>query len=331
MSKRSSRLARREASLTLPQSPEEIALLRDISIRLLLEQYHLFLPVPGRNESSDSPLFFFLQTELLQPPQSRQHLIHASGDGNAYHGHPDRQRIARNCDPLSGTSIDSCHVQSHPSCPESFKFQIRLCPCRNRGNQNNDSSRSFWSSPRSRSPRIQRSRSPSRRSRTRSKSRRSSPHTSLSYRWTAIESNDQPASWMLSRRTKRKILAVDYVDFDVILTEVTTNTGGVSIGTKASVSSPKRRNVRNIGSWLQAWSAYAATVLLADPARGYELIGYQSIVAQASSEYQTSARLKYHRLFRQQVHGRKTGHDQPPPMGSVFHRSHSNLCHLLYM
>ena len=97
---------------------------------------------------------------------------------------------------------------------------------------------------------------------------------------------------MLSRRTKRKILAGDYVDSDVILTEVTTNTGGVPMATKASVSGPKHRNVRDIGLWLQAWSAYAATVLLADPARDYELISYQSIVAQASSEYQTSAWLK---------------------------------------
>ena len=143
----------------------------------------------------------------------------------------------------------------------------------------------------------------------------------------------QPASWMLPRRTKRKILAGDYNDFDVILTEVTTNSGGVPMATKASVSGPNRRTVRDIGSWLQVWSAYAATVLLADPARGYELIGYQSIVAEASSEYQTSAWLKYDRasLFRQQVHGRKMGHDLPPPMGSVFHRSRSNLCHLLYM
>ena len=71
---------------------------------------------------------------------------------------------------------------------------------------------------------------------------------------------------MLSRRTKRKTLAGDYVDFDVILTEVTTNTGEVPLATKDSGSGPKRRNVGDIGSWLQAWSAYAATVLPADPA-----------------------------------------------------------------
>ena len=63
-----------------------------------------------------------------------------------------------------------------------------------------------------------RSRSPSRRSRPTSKSRRSSPHTSLGHAWTADGSSDQPASWMLSTRTKRKILAGEYVDFDTILT-----------------------------------------------------------------------------------------------------------------
>ena len=102
---------------------------------------------------------------------------------------------------------------------------------------------------------------------------------------------------MLSRRTKRKILAGEYVDFDTIL-EVTTNTGGTPMAMKASVSGPKCRHVCDIGSWLQAWSAYAATVLLADPPRGYKLIGYRSIVAQASSEYQPSAWLKYNRAFR---------------------------------
>ena len=67
---------------------------------------------------------------------------------------------------------------------------------------------------------------------------------------------------------------------------------------KASVSGAKRRHVCNINSWLQAWSAYTATVLLADLAQGYKLIGYQSMVAQASSQYQTSAWLKYDRAFR---------------------------------
>ena len=168
----------------------------------------------------------------------------------------------------------------------------------NCGNRNDDSSRSSRSSSRSRSPHKRRFRSPSRRSCTRSKSRHSSPRTSLGHAWTAAGSSNQPASWMLFRRTKRKILAGEYVDFDTILTEVTTNKGGVPMAMKASVSGPKHRHVCDIGLWLQAWSAYAATVLLADPPRGYELIGYQSIVAQARLEYQTSASLKYNRTFR---------------------------------
>ena len=150
---------------------------------------------------------------------------------------------------------------------------------RNRGNQNNDSSRSSRSSSRSQSPYTRQSTSPSRRSRTRSKSHPSSTRTSLGHAWTAAGSSKQPASWMLSRRTKRKILAGEYVDFDIILTDVMTNTGGDSMATKASVSGLKCRHVPDIDSWLQAWSAYAATVLLVDPVRGYKLIGYQSIVA----------------------------------------------------
>ena len=70
---------------------------------------------------------------------------------------------------------------------------------------------------------------------------------------------------MLSRRTKRKIIAGEYVDFDTTLTEVTTNTGESPMAMKASVSGPKCRHVCDIDSWLQAWSAYVATVFLADP------------------------------------------------------------------
>ena len=96
----------------------------------------------------------------------------------------------------------------------------------NHGNRNNDSNRSSRSSSRSRSPHKRRFRSPSRHSRTRLKSHRSSPRTSLGHAWTAAGSSDQRESWMLSRRTKRKILAGEYVDFDTILTKVTTNMKG---------------------------------------------------------------------------------------------------------
>ena len=103
---------------------------------------------------------------------------------------------------------------------------------------------------------------------------------------------------------------------------------------KALVSGPKRRHVCNIDSWLQAWSAYTATVLLVDPVSGYELIGYQSIVAQPSSEYQTSAWLKCDRTFRyfaSRTTSINMGHDRPSPVSSVLHRSCSNIDHLLYM
>ena len=70
---------------------------------------------------------------------------------------------------------------------------------------------------------------------------------------------------------QRERLAGEYVNFDTILTEVTTNKGGVPMAAKASISGSERRHVRNISSWLQAWFAYAATVLLVDPAQGYKL------------------------------------------------------------
>ena len=96
---------------------------------------------------------------------------------------------------------------------------------------------------------------------------------------------------------QRERLAGEYVNFDTILNEVTTNKAGVPMAAKVSVFGSESRHVRDISSWLQAWFAYAATVLLVDPAQGYKKIGYQSIVAKASSEYQTSEWLKYDRAF----------------------------------
>ena len=272
MSKRSSRSARREASLTLPQSPEEIASLPDISIHLLLEQYHLvptgsrqepikrlsavLFPTDGATTTTTEPAAPSSMPAVTETPTmvtqidsiSLEIVIHSAVQASAAAmSEAIRPVLSRS----SSRSGSACHAT------REGRTRTRS---RNRGNRNNDSSHSSRSSPRSRSPRRRRSRSPSRRSRARSKSRRSSPRTSLGSGWTATGSNDQPASWMLSRRTKRKILASDYVDFDVILTEVTTNTGGVPMAMKASVSGPKCRNVRDIGLWLQAWSAYAATL-----------------------------------------------------------------------
>ena len=47
---------------------------------------------------------------------------------------------------------------------------------------------------------------------------------------------------------QRERLAGEYVNFDTILTEVTTNKGGVPMATKASISGSKRRHVRDISS-----------------------------------------------------------------------------------
>ena len=115
--------------------------------------------------------------------------------------------------------------RSGSSCYTTREGHTRM-RSRNCGNRNNDRSRSSRLSSRSRSQHKRWLRSTSHRSCTRSKSRCSSPRTSVGHAWTAAESSNQPASWMLSRRTKRKILAGEYVDFDTILTKVTTNIVG---------------------------------------------------------------------------------------------------------
>ena len=67
------------------------------------------------------------------------------------------------------------------------------------------------------------------------------------------------------------MLAGEYVNFDPIFTEVTANKGGVPMATKVLIFSSKCRHARYISWWLQAWFAYAVTVLLEDLAQGYKL------------------------------------------------------------
>ena len=81
-------------------------------------------------------------------------------------------------------------------------------------------------------------------------------------------------------------------------TEVASNKSRVPVSKKSSDARARKRVVRVIGSWFQAWSAFAANLLNTDPSRGHELLGYQAIIAQANADYQPSAWLQYDSSFR---------------------------------
>ena len=167
---------------------------------------------------------------------------------------------------------------------------------RSRKNRKTPDSSSSGSSSTSRS----RSRSPHRHGKERA-SRSSSATGSSSRRprrSCSFDSSNPSAGWMLSKKIKKKIFAGDYVDFDTILTEVASKRSRVPVSEKSSDARARKRVVRDIGSWLQAWSAFAATLLETDPSRGHELLGYQAIIAQANADYQPSAWLQYDSSFR---------------------------------
>ena len=194
MSKRSSRSARCESSLTVPQSPEEIASFLDISIHQLLEQYHL-VPTGSRPEKIKrlSPVLFPSDGATTTPAEPA-----AASSTPAVTETPtmvtqiDSTSLETVIHSVVQASVAAMSEAISPvlsrssSRPGSANHVTRegctQTRSRNRRNWNNDSSRSTQSSSRSRSPRRWQSRSPSRRSRKRSKSRRSSPHTSLGYR-----------------------------------------------------------------------------------------------------------------------------------------------------
>ena len=142
MSKRTSHSTRRAPSLTLPQ---EIALLSDVSIQLLLEQYHLvftgsrpeqikqlsaaLFPTDRATTTTTEPtaaLSTKVTTETCLPwPRNQQH-------------------ITRDCDPVSSTSISSCHVSSYSSHAHPFKIQVRLFLLHHKGGPYPNAESQLW-------------------------------------------------------------------------------------------------------------------------------------------------------------------------------------------
>jgi len=63
----------------------------------------------------------------------------------------------------------------------------------------------------------------------------------------------------------------------------------------------KQRSVANISEWLEAFAVYVSVIARKQPQRVPDLMGYQILMLEASSEYHTNRWLAYDRRFRQQA------------------------------
>ena len=300
-------MSRRSSTRPIVRSRPELNDLSDIAINLLLDQHHLRQQGSRaqRIERLTHTLFPGTDTENDGPPST-------SAEATATAPTPVTQPDATDVASLIQSTVQA----SATAFADSLRPLLARAgpPHRRRSSSRSGTARTTHSRHRSTTSHStttsgSRSRSPRRRSRSRSSHRRSRSRSRHESRlrsrsrsaWSPVahqSSSGPSAGWMLTRKTKKKILAGDHVDFDKILSEISSSTGGVHSSSRSSDSSAKRKHVRDIRSWLQAWSAYAATLLAADPSRGPELVGYQAIIAQANAKYQFTAWSRYDTAFR---------------------------------
>ena len=300
-------MSRRSSTRPIVRSWPELNDLSDIAINLLLDQHHLRQEGSRaqRIERLTHTLFPGTDTENDGPPSTSAEATATAPTPVTQPNVIDVASLIQSTVQASATAFaDSLRPLLERAGPEhrrrSYSRSGTARTTHSRHRSTTSHSTTTWGS-RSRSPR-QRSRSRSSHRRSRSRSRHESRLRSRSRSaWSPVahqSSSGPSAGWMLMRKTKKKILAGDHVDFDKILSEISSSTGRVHSSSRSSDSSAKRKHVRDIGSWLQAWSAYAATLLAADPSRGPELVGYQAIIAQANAEYQFTAWSRYDTAFR---------------------------------
>ena len=63
-------------------------------------------------------------------------------------------------------------------------------------------------------------------------------------------------------------------------------------------STTRRRDIKNIFQWTEAFSAYASILAQHDPARGPQLFGYQANILRSAREFSGTRWLEYDKAFR---------------------------------
>ena len=94
-----------------------------------------------------------------------------------------------------------------------------------------------------------------------------------------------------------RIQAGEYVDMVELLPDCLGIHGGSTA--KEEKGSKRRRQITSIAEWVQCFGVFMAVVASMSPDRTIDLLGYQSIIVEASREYEGETWLGYDRRFRQ--------------------------------
>ena len=100
------------------------------------------------------------------------------------------------------------------------------------------------------------------------------------------------------KKLANKIESGEFVDMAELLPDRLGCTRSLALEDKGGVPKSKRRAVTNILEWIQCFSVYIAIIALKYPERVPDLLGYQSLIIDASIQYEGDSWVGYDRRFR---------------------------------
>ena len=102
----------------------------------------------------------------------------------------------------------------------------------------------------------------------------------------------------MPKKLANKIESGEFVDMAELLPDRLGCTRSLALEDKGGVPKSKRRAVTNILEWIQCFSVYIAIIALKYPERVPDLLGYQSLIIDASIQYEGDSWVGYDRRFR---------------------------------
>ena len=100
------------------------------------------------------------------------------------------------------------------------------------------------------------------------------------------------------KKLVNKIESGEYLDMAELLPDRLGSYRSLTLEDKGGVPKSKRRAVTNILEWIQCFSIYIAIIALKHPDRVPDLLGYQSLIIDASIQYEGDSWIGYDRRFR---------------------------------
>ena len=150
----------------------------------------------------------------------------------------------------------------------------------------------------------------------------------------------------LPERYAARIVRGEYVSFDKL-----TRTAKKRQDLSKQASKQPRKIVTGLASWLEAWNRFVGVIVATKPARGLEMIKYQTLITTAFQDYPAEACIEYDRCFRQLAAKDKkvpwdkykedifvwcfspkptsTGWEKPQKHATIFVTANQPSCHVL--